>query len=139
MKSVEEIEKMGLDELIAASSDESVSVPEGFMERVGRTVRTVEALTKDEDSSSIHGAAADRNPLRRRFISLISAAAAVTLVAGIGFSLTDNEPKDTFDDPQLAYAELEKAFAIISDGISKGVAMTEDSQRIIEKTSEIFE
>ncbi len=123
---------MSLDELLEASSDANVGIPDGFMERIEGAVEemeTIEALTEDEVSYR----------KRRRFIPYISVAAAIALIAGIGFGLIENEPKDTFDDPQLAYAELEKAFATISDGINRGVAMAEDSQRIIDKTSKVFE
>ncbi len=125
---------MGLDELLEASSDETVHVPEGFMERLDETVgaaRTVGALTDDDVSY--------KASYIKRFIPFISVAAAIALIAGIGFSLMDDEPKDTFDDPLLAYAEIEKAFGRISDGINRGVAMAEESQRIIDKTSKVFE
>ncbi len=123
---------MSLDELLEVSSDANVGVPDGFMERIGAAVGDmdmVEALTEDEVS----------HEKRRRFIPYISVAAAVALIAGIGFSFIENEPKDTFDDPQLAYAELEKAFGKISDGVARGVAMAEDSGKLIEKTSKVFE
>ncbi len=136
MKSIKEIEKMGLEELLEVSSDENVKVPEGFVERIEdglETLRTIEALTEEETSTAVK-----MNPFRRRVITFIGAAAAVAILAGFGFGLIENEPEDTFDDPRLAYAELEKAFATISGGISKGVAMAEDTERIIEKTTEIF-
>ncbi len=134
MKSIKKIEKMSLDELLEASSDVNVNVPDGFMGRIGETVetaRTVGALTDDDVSYE--------TPYIKRFIPFISAAAAIALIAGIGFSLMDNEPKDTFDDPRLAYAELEKAFGRISDGINRGVAMAEESERIIKKTTAVYE
>ncbi len=146
MKSMKEIEKMNLEELLEVSSDESVRVPDGFMDRMNDelgAVMMVSALTDDEDSSSIPrttaGASADRDPFRKRFVRFVSAAAAVAALACIGLSLIENEPEDTFDDPYLAYAELEKAFATISGGINKGVEMAGESQKIIEKTSKVFE
>ena len=50
----------------------------------------------------------------------------------------ENEPKDTFDDPYLAYAELEKAFTRMSGEIRKGVSMAQQSEEIIEKTASVF-
>lgn len=47
-------------------------------------------------------------------------------------------PKDTFDNPYQAYAELEKALTKVSEGIQKGTAMIEASESIIEKSTEIF-
>ncbi len=145
MKSIKGIKEMSLGELLAAASDETVQVPEGFMDRiedVHDVMMKVDALTEDEDSSSIPAgdSTLKRHPSMSMVVRFISAAAAVALIVGIGFGLSaSDEPEDTFDDPRLAYAELEKAFATISGGINRGVAMAEDSQRIIEKTSEIFD
>ena len=53
--------------------------------------------------------------------------------------MTDNAaPKDTFDDPYLAYAELERVLATISEGVKKGMDMLEESEYVIEKSTEIF-
>ncbi len=140
MKSLKEIEKMSLEELMEVSSDESVRLPEGFMERIDDVLehaRKIEALTEDDAAGRLK---IEKGGLfRRRIVGFVSAAAAVALMIGLGFSLVENEPKDTFDDPQLAYAELEKAFAKISDSVSRGVAMADSSKEIIQKTSEIFE
>ncbi len=105
-------------------------------------MRKVGALTEDEafhNEGNTVRAAVNISPFRRKVVRFISAAAAAAIVAGVGFSLIENDPKDTFDDPQQAYAELEKAFGKISDGLARGVAMAEDSQRIIDKISEVFE
>ena len=71
----------------------------------------------------------------------IGAAAAVTLLAGTALGIVNwqNQPKDTFDDPYLAYAELEKAFATMSDSLQKGLAMADKSEDIIDRTINVFE
>ena len=63
------------------------------------------------------------------------------VVAGIGLGIAkwQNEPKDTFDDPYMAYAELEKAFAIMSGGVQKGLAMAEESEEALDKVTSVFE
>lgn len=130
MKSIKEIENMSLEELIAVSSDEAIAVPEGFAERIGRQVEA-QKIAKDLEYG------ADRT----RTVRWIGAAAAVTLLAGtaLGIANWQNRPKDTFDDPYLAYAELEKAFATMSEGIQKGFAMADKSEDIIDKTINVFE
>ena len=130
MKSIKEIENMSLEELIAVSSDEATAVPEGFAERIGRQVeaqKVAKDLAKDAD--------------RTRTVRWIGAAAAVTLLAGtaLGIANWQNRPKDTFDDPYLAYAELEKAFATMSDSLQKGLAMADKSEDIIDRTINVFE
>ena len=130
MKSIKEIENMSLEELIAFSSDEATAVPEGFAERIGKQVEA-QKIAKDLEND------ADRVWTVR----WIGAAAAVTLLAGTGLGIANwqNQPKDTFDDPYLAYAELEKAFATMSDSLQKGLAMAEKSEDIIDRTINVFE
>ena len=130
MKSIKEIENMSLEELIAVSSDEAIAVPEGFAERIGRQVeaqKVAKDLAKDAD--------------RTRTVRWTGAAAAVILLAGtaLGIANWQNQPKDTFDDPYLAYAELEKAFATMSDSLQKGLAMADKSEDIIDRTINVFE
>lgn len=130
MKSIKEIENMSLEELIAVSSNEATAVPEGFAERIGKHVEA-QKIAKDLEND------ADRT----RTVRWIGAAAAVTLLAGTALGIVNwqNQPKDTFDDPYLAYAELEKAFATMSDSLQKGLAMADKSNDIIDRTINVFE
>ena len=130
MKSIKEIENMSLEELIAVSSDEATAVPEGFAERIGKQLEA-QKIARDLEND------ADRV----RTVRGIGAAAAVTLLAGTALGIVNwqNQPKDTFDDPYLAYAELEKAFATMSDSLQKGLAMADKSEDIIDRTINIFE
>ena len=130
MKSIKEIENMSLEELIAVSSNEATAVPEGFAERIGKQVEA-HKIAKDLEND------ADRV----KTVRWIGAAAVVTLLAGtaLGIANWQNQPKDTFDDPYLAYAELEKAFATMSDSLQKGLAMAEKSEDIIDRTINVFE
>lgn len=121
---------MSLEELIAVSSDEATAVPESFAERIGKHVEA-HKIAKDLEND------ADRT----RTVRWIGAAAAVTLLAGTALGIVNwqNQPKDTFDDPYLAYAELEKAFATMSDSLQKGLAMADKSNDIIDRTINVFE
>lgn len=121
MKSLKELEKMSLEELEAVSLDESIAVPEGFAAHL---------------ESSLEGRKG-----RAKVVRLVAAAASVAVLAGVGFGVAkwQDEPKDTFDDPYLAYAELEKAFAKMSGGVQKGLAMAEASGAALDKVSSVFE
>lgn len=121
---------MSLEQLEAASMDENISVPDGFASRLGDGLEVFERLTEDES----------RKDGRVRMVRVLSAAAAAALLVGAGLGLSDrqDEPEDTFTDPYLAYAELEKAFAIMSGEIHKGLAMAEKSEEIIDRTSSVF-
>lgn len=69
-------------------------------------------------------------------MKLLAAAASVALLIGLGIGTVRwyNEPEDTFDDPYMAYAELEKAFAAISDSVGRGRKMVAESDAIIDRT-----
>lgn len=121
---------MSLEQLEAASMDENISVPDGFASRLEDGLEVLERLTEDES----------RKDGRVRMVRVLSAAAAAALLvgAGLGLSGRQDEPEDTFTDPYLAYTELEKAFAIMSGEIHKGLAMAEKSEEIIDRTSSVF-
>ena len=131
MKSVKDMENMSLEQLEAVSMDENIMVPEGFAERLKEDIGTLERLTENEPHKAGHV----------RTLRIASIAAAVALLAGVGFGIArwHSEPKDTFDDPYLAYAELEKAFARVSDGMQRGLAMVEESEAAMDKVTSIFE
>ena len=116
MKSIKDIENMSLEQLEAVSMDESIAVPEGF-----------EARIKGAHS-------------RRKVVRYAAAAASVAIIAGVGLGIAQRagQPKDTFDDPYLAYAEIEKAFAKISTSINKSLAMAGESEEVFEKATSVF-
>ena len=105
MKSIKEMENMSLEQLEAVSMDESIAVPEGFANRLENSL---------EDKKS-----------RVKVVRFVAAAASVAVLAGVGFGIAkwQDEPKDTYDDPYLAYAELERAFEMISTGINQSLEM----------------
>ena len=130
MKSLKDIENISLEELERASLDERTAVPEGFAERIQASV-DAQGIIDGIEEGPHHG----------RMVRIVGAAASVAVLAGIGFGIAQwqNEPKDTFDDPYMAYAELEKAFAIMSGGVQKALAMAEESEAALDKVSSVFE
>lgn len=110
---------MTLEELDAVSRDEGIAVPEGLSERI-----------RSRMGSGVRK--------RKAFRMAGVAAAAVVIVAGLSLSGPEKEPKDTFDDPYLAYAEVEKALAMVSEGMRKGIDMVEESESVIERSTEIL-
>ena len=70
----------------------------------------------------------------------IGIAAAAALLIGLALSLTGNPRlKDTYDDPLLAYAEAEKALALISDAMSGGARKTAEAVEAFEAPKEIID
>ena len=125
MKTLEEIEHLSIEELEEKAVREAAPVPDGLQERLRQTLAARE----------IAEAARPRPARWLPYASLAVAAAAAAVVA-----LPQRGPKDTFDDPRLAYAEVEKAFRTISDKMNDGVdiareagATAEIPQNIINK------
>lgn len=123
MKSLKDIENISFEELEAVSLNEDIKVPEGFEQR----------LESSLDLRFLTDCIVERP---RRTMKLLAAAASVALLIGLGIGTVRwyNEPEDTFDDPYMAYAELEKAFAAISDSVGRGRKMVAESDAIIDRT-----
>lgn len=129
MKSLKEIEDISLGQLEAVSQDEAITVPEGFRQRLEAEL---DAQNKLETLKEEHR--------KIRLAPVIGVAASVLLLIGIGLGIArwQSEPKDTFTDPYLAYAELEKAFSTMSEGMNKALAMADKSETIIDRATSVF-
>ena len=101
---MKEIKDMSIEELAAIAGDKSIPVPENLRTDISATLDTLELV------------GSRRNGHVRRLVTVCSIAASIALCAFAGMELIGQEPrpKDTFEDPYLAYAQLEKAFDLIS-------------------------
>ena len=109
MKRIQDIEKLSVAQLERIGADESIPVPEGWQVRLPR-----------------------KNTVR-----LWSVAAACAVVIGLGwFGLRyEPAPKDTFDDPYLAYAAVEEALAKMSGSVKEAAEKVEEAQALIDKVN----
>ncbi len=58
------------------------------------------------------------SPAARRWIGI---AASLLVIAGTGvFCLRESHPRDTFDSPELAYAETQRALQLFANALQKG-------------------
>lgn len=117
MKNLKDIENISFEELERISSDESIKVPEGLQASVRATIAAAAAVEEAKSEK------------RRRFawvpyVSAFAAAAVCAAVVLVAPAL--NNPKDTFDDPAVAYAELEKTLNYISQKMEMGIQMAEE-------------
>ncbi len=117
MKTIDEIEKLSMEDLERISADESIIVPDGLESRVFQP--------KDN---------------RHRWWTAISIAASLAVLAGIGFAWYNRSKplEDTFDDPALAYAMVEETLAKMSQNLEIGVKSVEKSRDIFLKPSEVM-
>ena len=113
MKTLEDIENLSLEELEQQAARTAPPAPEGLQKRL-RLALAADSALRDADARK-------RSPRWVPYASL--AAVAATLV----LTLPQRGLRDTFDDPYLAYAEVEKAFQTISDKMSTGVELAREA------------
>lgn len=130
MKSIEDIEKMTLSELERIADDDSVRVPSDLDGRI-RAALTVDEFVRDSYSSS------GKNPGLLR--GALRAAVAVSVAASLAFFVLLpfwDRPEDTFDDPRLAYEQVEKAFELISSKIDRGLDIASQASTALDTVNE---
>lgn len=125
MKDWKTIADMRPDQLEEAAAD--IRVPEGLEDRLA-------ALVEDLDhADQVLAAGKTAGRSRKIWISLLGTAAAVTLVAGLFRMQAGPRLKDTYDDPALAYAEVEKALGRIASKMQYGTEVLSESREKMEK------
>jgi hypothetical protein len=92
------------------SAEEKIPAPSGDLEH--RIIKSIDDL---ENTRSIPG--------RTRYIAIISVAATfIILIGSYFFFIRSQEPKDTFSDPRIAYAETMKILNEVSVKLNKGTS-----------------
>lgn len=108
MKSIREIEQLTAADLQRIGADETIPVPEDLQVSLPA-----------------------RHPAR-----LWSVAAAVAVLVGLGWwGLSRPQPKDTFDDPYLAYAAVEQALQRVSGNMTAAADRVAQSEALIDKVN----
>lgn len=107
MKNIQDIETMSMADWDRIGADERIPVPEDLQVQL---------------------------PRRRRVASW-SIAAAVAVLIGLGWAGYNQvtAPKDTFDDPYLAYAAVEQAFDRMSGNVQKASCQVSRAEEIMDK------
>ena len=124
MKTLEEIEKLDFSQLEAYAEDRSIEAPADLMDRI-KAAGMARAL---KTGSGKRRASRAWRPV---LASALAVAAGLAIVLSI-----PRQPEDTFDDPRLAYAEVERTLEMISNKMDKGLEIAGEAGPIIEKTNE---
>lgn len=115
MKNLKDIENMSLDMLEAIADDETIKVPESLQERIESTLLAAQSIEEIKEEG------VSRKARSIKWSPLIGVAAAAAIAGFV--ILSPSYPKDTFTDPEQAYAELEKTFAMMSEKMGKGMEL----------------
>lgn len=131
MKRIDDIEKTGFQELERIAADESVEVPAELEGRVRDTLTSaVLAGGGTQCKRSVR-------PAARAFMPAVLAGAAAALAVVLAINM--QEPKDTFDDPAQAYAQLEETFRYISDKMSQGFGTADEALQAMNRPAGMIE
>lgn len=106
MKRIQDIESLSAAELQRIGSDESIPIPADLQVR-----------------------------LPRRKTARAWGAAAIAAIIGLGWFAAGYEPapKDTFEDPYLAYAAIEQALAKMSAGVNQAAVKVADAENKLDQ------
>ena len=116
-----------MEELEAIADSSAHMLPEGAQERLS----TLLACEKEAERIE-----AERKPAFAGFA--FTAVFACIFAAFVLVGVRNSAPRDTFSDPKLAYAEVEKAFSRIGSEMNKGARLAEKSGEKLSKPAQII-
>lgn len=128
MKQIKEIENMDWEALEQAAEAGQAKVPEDLDARIKAAILASEATAEKEPATR-------RLPARAFYGFAFAAAVAAVIAVGV---LRERPLQDTFDDPLLAYAEVQKTFRQISDKMNVGLELASEARTTAEKPAEIL-
>ena len=135
MKRLEDIENLSMLDLDRIASDKSIKVPATLKHDIAVTARALEMASKEEEEVKETRVSRKRY---RKILRMISYPAAAVAIITIGMRLSFQDsiptPKDTFDDPMLAYVQMEQVFGFISEKMNTGMDIADAADPVIDKT-----
>lgn len=122
-----------IDELINKVLHEDQALPEGLSHRLEQQIDAWAAAEQKETP---------RSSFRRRSLYWLSGAAAAALLCVGIFQLTEQNTAqpmaDTYTNPQEAAQVAEKALALLSSNLNKGIDQMNDARQEMHKVNEIL-
>ena len=132
MKRLKDMESLPFEELEKIAEDRSIETPEGLTERMEAAFA---GLALEEQGREDRTAGRGRKIGGWSFAVVCAIAAAVVTVGSLRRNAT---PADTFDDPVLAYAQLERSLSIIAESLSVGSSKTAEAVDAMGRPKEII-
>lgn len=125
MKRIQDIEKLQEEELEKAALGEDIAIPAGLEERLKAAIAAKEAVKPKAE------------PVRWIPYAALAVAAGFAAVVAVQHNAA-GKLHDTFDDPYLAYAQVEATFQEISDKMALGVDLAAKAEQTAGKPMEII-
>ena len=115
------------EELESAARESGIAVPSGLEDRIKAALAAKSALQEQRPARSIRWAP----------YAAVAVAASIALVAIL--SIDKHTPEDTFDNPYLAYKQVEATFGSISEKMSAGALLAEKAELAADKAIKIVD
>ena len=135
MKRLEDIENLSILDLERIASDKSIKVPASLKHDIAVTARALEMASKEEEEVKETHVTHRRY---RKILRMISYPAAAIAIITIGMRLSFQDsiptPKDTFEDPMMAYIQMEQVLGFISEKMNTGMDIADAAEPVIDKT-----
>lgn len=128
MKRTEDIELMELEELESAALENDIAIPPALEDRIKATLAAKSAFENKTKRTSFRWAP----------YAAVAVAASLAAVAILP-RINHDKLKDTYDDPYLAYAQVEATFQKISEKMAAGVALAGKAEETADKSLEIIQ
>ena len=125
MKRIQDIEKLQEEDLETAALGEDITIPAGLEDRIKAAIAAKETVKPKAE------------PVRWIPYAAFAVAAGLAAMAIIRHN-GSGKLQDTFDDPYLAYAQVEATFQKISDKMAIGVDLAAKAEQTAEKPMEII-
>ena len=124
--------------------DKNIQIPSDLEVSIEKMLDGMDAASRilADGKTAMKGPQADSQAriarIKRSFLS-ITAAASIVLMGWLGYGMVRNSaPQDTFDDPQLAYAEVERVLSSISSNMQHSVRGVEKADEILGIQKEVY-
>jgi len=133
MKKLEDIERLSALDLDRIASDERIMVPASLKRDIAITARALEMASKEETAPGKTQARKRLNKVVR--LASYSAAAVALVLIGLNISIPSQDtPEDTFQDPMMAYVQMEQVLGFISEKMSTGMDIANTAEPVFDKT-----
>lgn len=115
---------------------EQIPIPKGLEERLSAKIDEWEKEEKQQK--------AQRRTLRPNILRYTAAAACIVFVLGVGIHLLSQDKymnlaeQDTYQDPQLAQQEAQKALTLLAVNLNKGMGQLKKAKALSDKTEKTF-
>ena len=140
MKRLEDIENLSIVDLDRIASDESIKVPSTLKHDIAVTARALEMASKEdeEETNEVRVSHKRYRKILRMISYPVAAVAIITIGMRLSFQDTIPTPKDTFDDPTMAYIQMEQVFGFISEKMNTGMDIADAAEPVIDKTINVL-